>query len=427
MDKKQKKMSQPVRGTKDFLPQDCEKYNLVVDEAANISKLYGFGQIATPIFEFSQTFSGVGATSDIITKETYTFEDRNGESLTLRPEGTACIVRALISNGMHHEMPLKLVYNGPMFRYDRPQKGRYRQFHQFGVEAFGIASPDIDGETILMAHDILKKLQIRDKTILKINTLGDLESRSAYRQTLLEYLEKYKNDLSDYSKIRMGKNPLRVLDSKESQDQEIISNAPSYKDHINKESREFFAAVIKFLELFNIDFIWDDKLVRGLDYYCHSVFEFTTEALGSQSAVLAGGRYDGLVKSMGGPDIQGVGWAFGIERLMLLRDHLNLVNTNDNKIKVIFIGVDEKAQNLSYQLASNLRLNDIVSEVIYSGSFGKKMKKAGKSKATFAIIIGEDEIKNDSLTIKNLVTGKQETIAKQSLVTYLREQNNESK
>ena len=310
---------QSVRGTHDHLPEDMYKFKNIITKAEYISALYGFKPMATPIFEFSSVFKKtLGESSDIVTKEMYTFNDKGNEEITLRPEGTAGIVRAIISNGLAHEMPFKAFYHGPMFRYERPQKGRLRQFHQIGIELLGTRSEQADIEVIACANNLIKSLNIDKSSTLNINSLGNIAERKIYIAELLVYLNDFKNKLSIDSKNRFKKNPLRILDSKSEEDIEIIKNAPKLINYLEAESKDNFNKVLEGLTNLDIPYKINHKLVRGLDYYNNTTFEFITDRLGSQSAILAGGRYDNLMKQMGGSDIPGIGWAAGIERLALL-------------------------------------------------------------------------------------------------------------
>ena len=307
---------QSVRGTHDHLPEEMYKYNNIITRAENITSLYGFKPMATPIFEFSNVFKKtLGESSDIVTKEMYTFIDKGNEEITLRPEGTAGIVRSIISNSLSQEMPFKAFYHGPMFRYERPQKGRLRQFHQIGIELLGTDSQQADIEVIACANKLLKELNIDKSSTLHINSLGNITERKKYIDELIKYLNNFKNKLSIDSKKRFKQNPLRILDSKSEDDIEIIKNAPKLINYLNKESKNSFKKVLDGLTNLNIAYKINHKLVRGLDYYNNTTFEFITDKLGSQSAIIAGGRYDNLMKQMGGPDIPGIGWAAGIERL----------------------------------------------------------------------------------------------------------------
>lgn len=405
---------QPVRGTQDLLPDTCRAFRALNDIAYQTASLYGYEEISTPIFEFSEVFHRtLGETSDMVSKETYTFEDRGGDSLTLRPEGTAGIVRALISNGLAQNLPLKLFYSGPMFRYERPQKGRYRQFHQLGVECLGLETPAADIECLSMAFDFLNRIGLIGKIKLEINSLGDLESRKHHRDLLVTYLQDFEKDLSADSQIRLQKNPLRILDSKDASDQKILQNAPLLKDCLNELSKDFFGQVQDGLKALQIPFEVSDRLVRGIDYYTHTVFEFVTTELGAQGTVLAGGRYDGLVEQMGGPQTPGVGWASGVERLALLLDP-NLTKSNLTTLAVI--AADERAQVKCLQLSHSLRLKGLKVEMPTSGNVGKKMKRANKVGARYAIIIGETELLSGNLSVKDLISGDQKTMTESELL-----------
>ncbi|HEY9549341.1 MAG TPA: histidine--tRNA ligase, partial [Kiloniellaceae bacterium] len=310
---------QPVRGTRDILPDEMRRHRAVVETARAVAARYGYHEMATPVFEFTEVFKRtLGETSDVVTKEMYTFAIGEGEQVTRRPEATAGVARALISGGLTQSLPLKVFYNGPMFRHERPQKGRYRQFHQIDVELLGVAEPLADVEIIALGADILAALGLGQHTTLELNTLGDPESRKAYRAALVDYFSAYRDELSDDSRDRLTRNPLRILDSKDKGDRKLIEQAPLFGDYLNQQSRDFFAGVLAGLDLLGISYTLNDRLVRGLDYYTHTAFEFTTTALGAQGTVLAGGRYDGLVETMGGPSVPGIGWAAGVERLALL-------------------------------------------------------------------------------------------------------------
>ncbi len=397
---------QPVRGTHDILPDDSRRHRHVVDVARAIAERYGFDEISTPIFEFTEVFARtLGETSDIVTKEMYTFRDRGGDEITLRPEGTAGIARALISGGLAQDLPLKFFYAGPMFRYERPQKGRLRQFHQFGVEILGVASPQADIEVIALAANILESLGALAKTTLEINTLGDRESREAYRKVLVDYASAHNAKLSEDSRTRLEKNPLRILDSKDEGDKAILKNAPMFPDYLTAAARDFFAEVRDGLKAVGIAFVENPRLVRGLDYYCHTAFEFTTEHLGAQGTVLAGGRYDGLVSAMGGRETPGVGWAAGIERLsMLVTD----VPPKPRPIAVIPAGDGAAAEAL--RLAEELRRAGLVVELGYSGNLAKRMKRANKINARAAVILGEDEMSRGAATVRDLDSGDESQV-----------------
>ncbi|MBX9805113.1 MAG: histidine--tRNA ligase [Alphaproteobacteria bacterium] len=409
------KNSQPVRGTHDLLGDEYRKHQWIQDVSYAVAQKYGYEPIATPIFEYTSVFKRtIGETSDIVGKEMYTFDDRGGDSITLRPEGTAGVVRAVISNSLTQSMPLKLIYDGPMMRYERPQKGRTRQFHQVGVECIGIADPLVDVETIALGAEILEKLEVLHRSVLEINTLGDIPSRTSYRQALVDYFTPHHSRLSADSQVRLTKNPLRILDSKDPQDREFIKDAPAFDAYLNDLSKDAFKKVCEGLENLGIPYKRNPHLVRGLDYYCHTAFEFVTTDLGSQGALLAGGRYDGLVAQLGGPETPGVGWAMGIDRIALM---LEKAPSQPRPIAVIAVGDDVMAQ--SFQLAMNLRKDGIIVEFAYSGNVGKRLKRADKVNACAAILIGTDEIASSQATVRNLDTGEQNLVAFSALKDYL--------
>lgn len=408
-------MFQPVRGTRDLIGAELSNQKRIIATAQNISERYMYEEISTPIFEFSQVFHRVGESSDIVNKETYSFQDRGDNDLTLRPEGTAAVMRALVSNGLTHLMPQKLFYSGPMFRYDRPQKGRYRQFTQIGVEFVGSPAASSDVETIALGAHILSELGILDNTTLEINTLGDQESRAHYREALQAYFTPYQADLSEDSQRRLVQNPLRILDSKNKRDQELSQDAPLFHDSLTETSKAFFADVLKGLEALNIAYTHNQKLVRGLDYYCHTAFEFVTDTLGAQGTVLAGGRYDGLVKAMGGPDLPGIGWAAGIDRLSLLSEE----NATQNQV-VSVIPIGASAQDAALTLAQAMRAEQLNVDLGFAGNLSKRMKRANKISAHWAVIFGEDELENGQASIKDLSTGEQETVAFTAIIPYIK-------
>ena len=407
---------QNVRGTYDLYGEAKRKAKRVIAEGSKIVEKYGFEELETPIFEFTEVFSrNLGDTSDIVTKEMYCFEDRGGESLTLRPEGTAGVVRAFISNGMQQNLPVKMYYAGPMFRYERPQKGRQRQFTQFGVELLGVDTPQADIEVIAMAYEFVESLGLSGTVTVEINSLGDKESRAAYREKLVAYLKENYDKLSEDSKTRLEKNPLRVLDSKEECDKAVVENAPLYRDSLNEASKSFFEKVLKGLDALGIKYRVNDRLVRGLDYYSHTVFELTTDKLGAQGTVLAGGRYDGLVEQMGGGAVSGIGWACGVERLsMLLEEDVSL----PRPIAVIPVGDENELKAI--EIAYKLRKSGLRVEQAYSGNLKKRMMKANKINASKAVIIGSDELKENKVTIKDLSTGEQKSVMIENIVEELK-------
>lgn len=378
---------QPIRGMKDLIGEEAQAFAHVVKTAKQVATAYHFKPIQTPIMEFTDVFARtLGETSDVVNKEMYTFEDRNGESLTLRPEFTAGIARAFISNGLQQYLPLKLFSYGPLFRYERPQKGRQRQFHQVNCEYLGNASPLADVEMIALADAMLKALGIEDYEIA-LNSLGDAESRAAYREALVAYLTPYKAELSEDSQKRLKTNPMRVLDSKDEGDKKITAEAPGMEAYYNEVSQAHSDKVKEGLEALGIAYTLDTNIVRGLDYYTHTVFEFISgdDQLGAQNTILAGGRYDGLIAQMGGPDTPAVGFASGIERLMLVMD---AVEAPSPPIAVLPKGEVQELAGLA--VVQKLREAGHVSELLLQGNFGKRMKKSNKMGAENIIVIQED-------------------------------------
>ena len=372
--------------------------------AFDIAQLYGYGEIMTPVFEFTEVFARtLGETSDVVSKEMYSFTDRGGESLTLRPENTAGVARALISGGLSQSLPLKFFYRGPMFRYERPQKGRQRQFHQIGVELLGVEGPQADIEVIAIGWHILQKLGLSEHVTVEINSLGDTESRTAYRAALVEYLSGFKEKLSQDSRDRLERNPLRVLDSKDEGDRAIVAEAPLLIDYLNEHSRTFFETVQQGLAKLGVPVKLNPKLVRGLDYYSHTAFEFITSALGAQGTVMAGGRYDGLVSQMGGPATPGIGWAAGVERLSMLMGEIAALR---RPIAVIPMGEGDEA----LLVAHKLRQAGYAIEMGYSGNMKKRLVRANKANARAAVILGEDELSRQAATVRDLDSGEQEEV-----------------
>lgn len=411
---------QPVRGTHDILPEESAKRRALLALAERVFALYGYGEIATPVFEFSEVFHRtLGDVSDVVTKETYTFTDRGGESLTLRPEFTASVVRAFISNGLQEHLPFKVYYHGPAFRYERPQKGRLRQFHQVGAECLGVAEPVADIEMIVLAAQLLADLGLAYHVTLEINSLGDAESRANYRTALVSYFNDHKHALSEDSKNRLEKNPLRILDSKDEGDRKLFGAAPKLQDYFTPLAADFYAEVKASLEVLGIKHRENPRLVRGLDYYSHTVFEFTTDKLGAQGTVLAGGRYDGLVKLMGGNDTPGVGFAAGIERLLGLMEAVNAPLPVEKPLRVAVIAVDEPQEKAALQLAHTLRGQGLSTELITRGNMGKKMKRAEKFGVKYVVILGEEEVASGKLTVKNMQTGEQSAMMREQLVSLL--------
>ena len=397
---------QAVRGTQDLLPAEQSRHRHVIESARSTAARYGYQEIATPIFEFTEVFSRpIGETTDIVTKEMYTFTDRGGEGITLRPEYTAGIVRAVISNGLTQNLPLKFFAAGPMFRYERPQKGRFRQFHQIDVELIGAPQPQADIEVIALGADILDALGILKRTVLELNTLGDTASRQAYREALVAYYSQHRDGLSEDSVARLERNPLRILDSKDEGDKRINAEAPSFADYLTGEAQGFFDTVRGGLDLIGIPYKVSPRLVRGLDYYCHTAFEFVTTDLGSQGTVLGGGRYDGLMGVMGGPETPGVGWAAGIERLALLIDEPPAAAR-----PVVVIPVGEAGEKAALKLTHELRRAGFTVDLGFSGNVGRRMKRANKINARVAVLLGEDELKRNAATLRDLDGGTQSEV-----------------
>jgi histidyl-tRNA synthetase len=395
---------QPVRGTHDLLPDEARRHRHVEATALEVASRYGYGEIVTPIFEFTEVFARtLGETSDVVSKEMYSFTDRGGESLTLRPEGTAGVARALISGGLTQSLPLKFFYRGPMFRYERPQKGRQRQFNQIGVELLGVEGPQADIEVIALGAHILQALGLYDHISIEINSLGDQDSRNAYRAALIAYLAKFKGGLSADSLERLERNPLRVLDSKDESDRAIVKDAPLLIDHLNPASKEFFERVQDGLKAVGVAVTLNPRLVRGLDYYSHTAFEFITSALGAQGTVMAGGRYDGLVGMMGGPATAGIGWAAGVERLAML---MGEIAEPARPIAVIPMGDDVAA----LVLTQRLRHAGLSVDLGFSGNMKKRLNRANKVKARAAVILGEDELSRQAAMVRDLDSGEQQEV-----------------
>ena len=408
---------QAVRGTQDLLPAEARRHRTVIETARTISERYGFGEIVTPIFEFTEVFARpIGETTDVVSKEMYTFKDRGGEEITLRPEFTAGIARAVLSNGLTQSTPLKFFGAGPVFRYERPQKGRYRQFHQINAELIGVAQPQADIEVIAMGAAILDELGILKSCRLELNTLGDTPSRTAYRAALVEYFTAHLDQLSDESRDRLGRNPLRILDSKDEGDKALVAAAPDFGAYLNDESKAFFDQVKRGLDALGIAYALNPRLVRGLDYYCHTAFEFITTELGAQGTVLGGGRYDGLMGMMGGPEMPAVGWAGGIERLAML-----IAEPKRPTRPIAIIPIGEAAELEALKLTQRLRGAGHVVDLGYSGNAGKRMKRANKIEARVALVLGEDELARGAVTFRDLDAGSQEEVPLDGLDARLKD------
>jgi len=398
---------QPVRGTRDLIGEDQRRHAHVVDTARRVAALYGMDEWATPIFEETRVFARtLGDTSDVVTKEMYTFDDRGGDSITLRPENTAGVCRALISNGLTQSLPQKVFYAGPMFRYERPQKGRYRQFHQIGAELIGPVEPLADAEVIVLGWQVLRALGVDGDTVLELNTLGDAASRSAYREVLVAYFSAHREALSADSQDRLERNPLRILDSKDAGDRALVEGAPTIQAVLTPEAAAFYDGLRSHLDRLRVPFRENSRIVRGLDYYNHTAFEFVTDQLGAQGTVMGGGRYDGLVAQMGGPAIPAVGWAAGVERLAML---LDAPPAPPAPVAVIPVGgAAEEAAALDTLQA--LRNAGIRAEMAYRGNLKRRMERANRIGARAAVIISEAELARGVAQLKDLATGAQSEV-----------------
>jgi histidyl-tRNA synthetase len=415
------KQIQAIRGMNDILPTQSPLWQKVEAVLRSTVSAYGYSEIRTPIVESTDLFKrSIGEVTDIVEKEMYTFEDRNGDSLTLRPEGTASTVRAGNEHGLLYNQEQRLWYMGPMFRHERPQKGRYRQFHQFGVEVYGIGSADIDAEVLMLSARLWETLGISEHVTLELNTLGDPSERAAYREALIAFLEQHKDKLDEESQRRMYANPLRVLDSKNAQVQALLADAPALMDYLGDETKTHFSTLCELLDAVGIQYRVNPRLVRGLDYYNRTVFEWVTSSLGSQGTVLAGGRYDGLVGQLGGKDTPAVGFAMGLERIVLLLETLELNQDIAPEVDVYVTAMGENCLVEAFKVAQTLRQALPKLKVMShcgGGNFKKQMKRADKSGAAYAIIIGETEIANNQVAIKPLRNNnEQELVARDALV-----------
>lgn len=406
-------MIQNVRGTKDIFLNEIEKWHYLEETVKKVSSLFGYSELRTPIFEKTEVFSrSIGENTDIVNKEMYTFTDKGGESVTLRPEMTAALVRSVIQNNLTHEFStLRLWYFGPFFRYERPQKGRLRQFNQFGAECISSPHPESDVEIIQLAYQFIKEIGI-DLFSLEINSLGNEISRENYKKALIEYLSSNKEKLSNESQSRLLTNPLRVLDSKDDRDKEVINNAPNILEYLDEESKTHFDKVIELLENAKIPYKIEPKLVRGLDYYSHTVFEFKSSALGSQDAFGGGGRYNTLFEQLGGKSTPAVGFAMGVERLILILEHLDRFPKSSNTCDVYIVHSGESTIKYANLIADQLRDSNIkVLMDLQRRSFKAQMREADKFKAKYCLIIGDNEVAENKVTIKNLSKGEQSEIS----------------
>ncbi|MGI4801126.1 MAG: histidine--tRNA ligase [Janthinobacterium lividum] len=406
---------QPVRGTRDLIGDDQRRHAHVIDTARRVAGLYGLEEWATPIFEETRVFARtLGDTSDVVTKEMYTFEDRGGDSVTLRPENTAGVCRALLSNGLTQSLPQKVFYAGPMFRYERPQKGRYRQFHQIGAELIGAPEPLADAEIIALGWHILEALGISDSVVLELNTLGDAVSRDAYRAALVAYFSAHRDALSADSRIRLEHNPLRILDSKDAGDKALVADAPTIYASLTPEAAAFYDGLKTHLARFAVPFRENPRIVRGLDYYNHTAFEFVTDQLGAQGTVMGGGRYDGLMQQMGGPAIPAVGWAAGVERLAML-----LAAPPSVPAPVAIIPVGDGQMDTAIMFLQGCRRSNIKAELAYRGNLKRRMERANRIGARVALILGEAETQRGVAQLKDLRTGEQRELPFQDVLLAL--------
>ncbi|HZX23152.1 MAG TPA: histidine--tRNA ligase [Woeseiaceae bacterium] len=414
----------PIRGMNDVLPPDTGRWQHLEDTVRDVLESYGYRQMRLPLLEYTELFRrSIGEVTDIVEKEMYTFEDRNGDSLTLRPEATAGVVRAAISNGLLHNQRHRLWTTGPMFRYERPQKGRYRQFHQIDVEALGYPGPDIDAEMILMSARLWRRLGIR-RIRLQINSLGTPASRGHYREVLVEYFRAHRDRLDEDSIRRLDTNPMRILDSKNAGMEDVVAGAPDITEHLDDESAAHFAELQRILSAAGVDYTVNPRLVRGLDYYTRTVFEWVTDALGAQGAVCSGGRYDGLVEHLGGAPTPAIGWALGMERLVALFEEEGGAEP-DSAPAVYVVAVGETAAATAFALAERLRdgLPGHAVEVnAGGGSFKSQLKRADRSGARYAVVLGENEIAAGEAGLKPLRTDEpQRSVAFDELAAVLAE------
>ncbi len=399
----------PIRGTQSMFGEEADRFHHVVQTFDRVRRLYGFGRVEVPVFEATAVFArSLGETTDVVSKEMYTFEDRGGDSLTLRPEFTAGIARAYLTEGWQQYAPMKVATHGPLFRYERPQKGRFRQFHQLDAEVIGAAEPAADVELLCFADQLLKELGITEGVTLKLNTLGDAASRDAWRASLIAHFEAHRSELSEDSLTRLDKNPMRILDSKDPRDRPAADSAP--KMVLSAEAEDFFAKVREGLDAAGVAYELAPHLVRGLDYYRHTAFEFVTDRLGAQGTVLGGGRYDGLIETLGGPHTPAVGWAAGIERLGMLidapkRDHL----------LATLIPLGETAEARAVGIVAALRREGLRAEMGYRGNLKRRLAKANDQGAEYAIIFGDEELAQQNVLVKKLSTGEQKTVSLERL------------
>jgi histidyl-tRNA synthetase len=407
---------QRIRGTQDIWGEEADRFQAVIAAFERLRRLYVFTRVEMPVFEATEVFArSIGETSDIVSKEMYTFPDRGGDSLTLRPEFTAGLCRAYLSEGWQQHAPLKLATHGPVFRYERPQKGRFRQFHQLDAEIIGADSPLADVELLVLADQLLRELGIAEGVELQLNTLGDAETREAWRAALVDHFEAHRGELSEEALFRLERNPLRLLDTKIPGDRSIADAAPPIDAFLSDATRNFFAQVTDGLDAAGVAWTRNPRLVRGLDYYRHTAFEFVTDRLGAQGAVIAGGRYDGLIESLGGPATPAVGWAAGIERLAML-----ISAPAPARPDAVLVPLGERAEAASVGLLADLRRSGLACDMAFKGNMKKRLARADAAGARFAIIVGDDELARSEAAVKNLESGEQRLVGFSALAEALR-------
>ena len=398
---------QPVRGTQSLLGEEADRFHAVVDAFDRVRRLFGFRRVEVPVIEQTAVFARtIGETTDVVSKEMYSFEDRGGELITLRPEFTAGICRAYLSEGWQQFAPLKLAVHGPAFRYERPQKGRFRQFHQLDAEVIGAGEAAADVELLSLGDQLLHELGIHEGVTLQLNTLGDAETRDAWRSALVEYFEAHRGSLSEDSLARLERNPLRILDTKDPKERPIADAAPSIDDYLTGEASDFFGQVTAGLDAAGVKWVRNSHLVRGLDYYRHTAFEFVTDRLGAQGTVIAGGRYDGLIEALGGPHTPAVGWAAGIERLGMMIDA-----PKPEAATVAVVPLGDKAGAAAQGIVAGLRREGIAADMAYRGNMKKRLSRANASGAKYALILGDNELESGEAQLKDLTTGEQRAVS----------------
>jgi histidyl-tRNA synthetase len=408
---------QPVRGTQSLLGEDADRLATVVAAFDRVRRLYGFRRVEVPTIEATQVFArSIGETTDVVSKEMYSFDDRGGESITLRPEFTAGICRAYLSEGWQQFAPLKLATHGSAFRYERPQKGRFREFHQLDAEIIGAGEPQADVELLAFGYQLLRELGIADGVTLELNTLGDPATRDAWRAALIGYFEGHAAALSEDSVARLARNPLRILDSKDPRDKAICADAPSVDEFLTTQAADFFAAVTAGVDAAGVPWTRQSRLVRGLDYYRHTAFEFVTDRLGAQGTVIAGGRYDGLIESLGGPPTPAVGWAAGIERLAMM-----IGAPPPESPAVVVVPLGERAEAEAQRIVAGLRREGVATDMAYRGNMKKRLGRANSSGAAYALILGDDELDRGEAQLKDLGTGEQRSVSLDLLAEAIRQ------